>query len=306
MYVISRERLGRIPLPYGIFVLPPVIQAFLDKVRKSPENFEPLLLTVELHPDPLNDPGPVEPLKELILMHTASPTSATAVGKIMLGALKTIFNQHKQNPRFQRQVEAENKLASQLQRVIGKLPRQKLEPFLFNAWLETDINLTRVGRDFVAQMFPTLRQAISQSKVPSTHFFKLGRFLQRLFEALLKEPAFRRRYESELDNRTMAMTKEFLRKDPVAAKRLLIEAALSSEANQGQVGKSFAAKILPTFGPNRLYERVLNSDVAEGIFMRLGIYLKVAADVERTTDRAFDRLVKQEMQRRQLKQKRKP
>ena len=41
------------------------------------------------------------------------------------------------------------------------------------------------------------------------------------------------------------MTKEFLRKDPVAAKRFLIEAALSSEANQGQVGKSFAAKILP-------------------------------------------------------------
>ena len=128
-------------------------------------------------------------------MHEPASTRA-AVGNMVLGALRTIFNQHKQNPRFQRQVEAEKNLASQLQQVIGKLPRQKLEPFLFNAWLETDINLTSVGRNFAAQMLPTLRQAISQSKVPNTHFFKLGRFLQKLFEALLKEPAFRRRYES--------------------------------------------------------------------------------------------------------------
>jgi hypothetical protein len=189
-----------------------------------------------------------------------------------------------------------------LQQTAGKLPRQKLEPFLLNAWLETDINLTIVGRDFATRMLPMLGQAISQSKVPKTQLFELGRFLQKLFEALLKEPAFRRRYEIELDNRTMAMTKEFLRKSPVTAKPFLVEAALSSEANQGQVGKSFAAKILPTFTPYRLYERILNSDVAEGIFMRLGIRLKVEADDKRTRDRAFDRLIKQEMQRRQLKQ----
>jgi hypothetical protein len=304
MYVITRERLGLIPPPFSFFLLPPKIQVFLDKVRKDPKSFEPLLLTMELHPDPLNlDLGPGRDLTDLILMNSPASTSA-AVGKTVLGLLKAILNQYKQDPRFRRQVESEYNLASQVQQTTGKLPRQKLEPFLFNAWLEPDINLTRVGRDFATQMLPALRQAMIQSKVPNTHFFNVGRFLQKLFEALLKEPAFRRRYETELENRTMAATKEFLRKSPVTAKPFLLEAALSSEASQGQVGKSFAAKILPGFTPSRLYDRLLNSDVAEGVFMRLEIYLKVAADVERTTDRAFDRLVKEEMKRRQLKRKR--
>jgi hypothetical protein len=147
--------------------------------------------------------------------------------------------------------------------------------------------------------------------VPETHFFNLGEFLQKLFEAFLKEPAFKQRVVSELWNRTFGMTKEFLRKFPVAARPFLIEAALSSDANQAQVAKSFAAKMLPTFGASSLYERLVGSDMAEGpfgIFDRLGAHLKVFADEERRSDRAFDRLVKQEQQRRLLKQrqKRKP
>ena len=306
MYLLSRERLaGPTLLPYHLFVLPPQIQAFLDKVRKNPESFEPLLLTVELHPFPLTlDLGPGARLNDLILLHSQLSTSA-AVGNMVVAALKTILNKHKQDPRFHRQVEAEKKLASQLQQTTAKLSRQKLEPFLFNGWLEIDINLTRVGRDFVNQMLPALHQAVGQSKVPSTHFFNLGRFLQKIFESLLNDPGFRRRVDTELDNRAVAATKESLRKSPVTTKPFLVEAALSSEANQAKVGKSFAAAILAKDG-TRLYERIVNSDVAEGIFMRLGIRLKVAAEVERETDRAFDRLVKAEMTRRKLKARQKP
>jgi hypothetical protein len=300
MYVITRERFGLIPPPFSFFVLPPEIQAFLDKVRKSPKSFESLLLTVELHPDPIFLAiDPRNTLVDLVLMNT-SPARRSAVAKMLLGALKTIFNQHKQqDSQFRRQVEAENSLASQLQQTTGKLPREKLTPFVLNAGLGPDSNLTVVGRKFADQMLATLRQAMSQSKVPNTHFFNLGRFLQKLFESLQKDPVFKRRVEIELDNRTIAMTKEFLRKSPVTSKPFLIEAALSSEANQGEVGKSFAAK---SFGGSRLFERIVNSDAAEGIFMRLGIRLKVEADDKRTRDRAFDRLIKEEMQRRQLKQ----
>jgi hypothetical protein len=312
MYVITRERLGLIPLPSGLFVLPPKIQSFLNNVRKDPKNFEPLLLTVELHPDALNlDLGPGSKLGELILMNTTGPSASAAVGKMVLGALKTILDQHKQDPRFRRQVEAEYNLASQLQQTAAKLPRQRLEPLLLNAWLGHRSSLTLVGRNFASQMLPALLPAVSRSKVPETHFFNLGEFLQKLFEALLKEPAFKQRVVSELWNRTFALTKEFLRKFPVAARPFLIEAALSSQANQVQVGKSFAAKMLPTLMASSLYERLVGSDMAEGpfgIFERLGAHLKVFAGEERRSDRAFDRLVKQEQQRRQLKQrqKRKP
>jgi hypothetical protein len=108
MYVLSREKLGAPILPpYRFFVLPAAIQAFLDKVRNNPKSFEPLLLTVELHPDPINlaiDPG--NTLLDLLLMNTTD-SGRSAVGKMLLGALKTIFNQHKQRDRqFQRQVEA--------------------------------------------------------------------------------------------------------------------------------------------------------------------------------------------------------
>jgi hypothetical protein len=37
--------------------------------------------------------------------------------------------------------------------------------------------------------------------------------------------------------------------------------------------------------------------------MRLGIRLKVAAEVERETDPSFDRLVREEIQRRKLKER---
>jgi hypothetical protein len=116
MYVLSRERLGGpILLPYHLFVLPPQIQAFLDKVRRNPESFEPLLLTVEFHPFPLTlDLGPGARLNDLILQRSQLSTSA-AVGNMVVAALKAILNRHKQDPRFQRQVEAEKKLASQLQ-----------------------------------------------------------------------------------------------------------------------------------------------------------------------------------------------
>jgi hypothetical protein len=195
-------------------------------------------------------------------------------------------------------------LPASCRQTTAKLSRQKLEPFLFNAWLETDINLTRVGRQFVDQMLPALRQAIGQSKVPSTHFFNLGRFLQKIFESLLNDPGFKRRVDTELDNRAVTATKESLRKSPVTTKPFLVEGALSSEAHQANLGKSFAAAVLAKNG-TRLYERIVNSDVAEGIFMRLGIRLKVAAEFERETDRAFDRLVKAEMKRRRLKARQK-
>jgi hypothetical protein len=250
---MTGERLGLILLPSGLFVLPPKIQSLLDNVRKEPKNFEPLLLTVELHPDPLNsDLGPGGKLGELILMNTTGPSASAAVGKMALGALKTILDQHKQDPRFRRQVEAEYNLASQLQQTTAKLPLGKLEPLLLNAWLAHRISLTLVGRNFASQMLPMLLPAINRSKVPETHFFKLGEFLQKLFEAFLKEPAFKQRVVSELWNRTFGMTKEFLRKFPVAARPFLIEAALSSDANQAQVAKSFAAKMLPTFGASSL------------------------------------------------------
>ena len=305
MYVLSRERLaGPTLLPYHLFVLRREIQEFLDKVGRNPERFEPLLLTVEFHPDPLKlDLGPGAKLNELVLLYTLPSTSAAA-HDMVLRALKTISNRHKQDPQFHRRVEAEKKLAIRLQQTTAKLSRQALEPFLINAWLETDTNLTRVGSNFVDQMLPALRQAIGQSKVPSTHFFNLGRLLQKIFESLRNDSAFKRRVDTELDNRAIAATKELLRKRPVATKPFLVEAALSTEANQAKVGKSFAVAILANDG-TRLYERITNSDVAEGIFMRLGIRLKVVAEVERETDRAFDRLVIEEMKRRRLKARQK-
>jgi hypothetical protein len=165
--VMTGERLGLILLPSGLFVLPPKIQSLLDNVRKEPKNFEPLLLTVELHPDPLNsDLGPGGKLGELILMNTTGPSASAAVGKMALGALKTILDQHKQDPRFRRQVEAEYNLASQLQQTTAKLPLGKLEPLLLNAWLAHRISLTLWAEILPARCYLCFCQRSTEVKCP--------------------------------------------------------------------------------------------------------------------------------------------
>jgi hypothetical protein len=298
MYLTTSERLGRILLPIGFFFVPPKIQAFLDRVRNSPKSFEPLLLTVELHQDPLKGIGPTDELFDLI-MNITTPSTRGTVGKMALGALKTILIQHKKDPQFQRQVQAEFNLGRQLEQTAEKLPHQKLEPFLLSAWLDEDASLTSIGRNLAARMLPRLHQMIIQSKVPNTHFFNLGRFLRQLFEG--KEGAFKSRAELELRKALIKKLRADIVHNPEELKPLLVEAALASEADQLKVGAEWAKNRVPF---SRSFKLASESHFGYDHFRVLGEELKVHANrLRRRPDGAFDRLVKQEIQRRLSKQK---
>src|SRR4030095_16816244 len=115
MYVSTYGGLGQVPRLHGSFaentsVSSPLFKKFLDKVRKRPQDFKKLLLTVTFHPAPVeskianrNQP----PFVDMILMDGIQPVA-------LLNPLRRIRDElQKRDSRFKQQIEAELQLRNE-------------------------------------------------------------------------------------------------------------------------------------------------------------------------------------------------
>jgi hypothetical protein len=218
MYVSTYGKFGQIPTPYTSFAetlgeppLPPEIQEFLNQVRKSPQNYKKLLLTVTFHPRPMFSEvkisiqkGVPQDLLDVQLMHNLDPPG------VFLDELRRIRDDfQKRDPHFKQQIDAELQLRNDMIRIAGdramRLGSQTLRPVLVEALLMTDIcfNLRNLGTSSAQKILPPdLIQRISNSEVPDVHFTHLGKFLRRYGEVLqTKDPAFKALVETERKRR---------------------------------------------------------------------------------------------------------
>lgn len=222
MYVTTIEGVGQTPMLYNSFagtlgknLLPPAIQEFLKQVRKRPQDYKKLLLTITFHPNPIESNidvtigGTTTKFLEHILLQ-----NITAVD--LLDELRLIRDDfQKTNKSFKRQIEAALKLRNimfkttgrlvrdELLRTRGKLVPHKLKPFLLDAlqpgYSEFSFHQHKVGLSFAQKILPpTLVQRIIRSEVSEAHLTNLGKMLRRYAEVLGKrDTAFEQLVEQE-------------------------------------------------------------------------------------------------------------
>ncbi len=209
MYVRTPAGFGSVPLLYGSFagmlgknVFPPNIQEFLNQVRKRPQDFKKLLLTVTLHPDPgqsvIWDKQTYtfgKQTRYLVddLLMSEQPS------EVIIAELKRISDAS-----FKQQIKDESNLQIQMISATGSLHKVLLQPFLFDPLLLPALGgfvpyleLSRLARHFAQSMLPKdLAQRIVNSDASEAHFALLGSFLRSYAETLQKkDPHFKRQVE---------------------------------------------------------------------------------------------------------------
>jgi hypothetical protein len=219
MYVSTYGGRRQVPMLHGSFAgtlgespFPPEIQEFLNEVRKRPQDFKKLLLTVTFHPDPMLSQikitiGKSQPsyLQDTQLIYNLEPPG------IFLDELRRIRDKFRtQDTGFKRQIEAELQLRNEMIRTAGDsatrlLLQKKLQPMLIEASLTEDFSLVlcRLGLSSAQKLLPaTLVQRIRNSEVSEAHLTNLGKFLRRYGEVLQgKDPAFKDLVEKERNRR---------------------------------------------------------------------------------------------------------
>jgi hypothetical protein len=187
--------------------LPREIQDFLERVKKNPQDYEAVLLTATLH---------VEPWRSDTLTKLLGATHSEArswdeaqeiLGKI-LQTLEDIHKKHLRDSRFNQLVKKEKELipvvAAAFQKGIKEIEAKNVnwfEEILTKAYLANDPRT--VGREFVLFSLPTqIGERVTNSRVPETHYARLGSALQLLAQQRQKEnAAFKERVESKKQQR---------------------------------------------------------------------------------------------------------
>jgi hypothetical protein len=190
---------GQVPMLHDSFAgalgaspLPAEIQQFLHRVRKRPQDFKQLLLTVILHPDPANTLTVKPALIDTILISGIRPVD-------ILDPLRRISRGS-----FQRQIEAELQLRNKMVKTTGELGPHKLKPSLLEPSLRDGLgDRFQFGRSFALKMLPPrLAQRIINSAASEAHLTHLGGFLRRYAEVLQsKDAAFKALVERERTKR---------------------------------------------------------------------------------------------------------
>ena len=106
MYIRTTERLRQVPLLDGSFAgtlgdppLPHKIQNFLDRVKKSPQNYESVLLISAFHLKPFVSDHLVKVLAASFANDAKDPIEeAKAIQKKVLQALEVIYKKHLTDP----------------------------------------------------------------------------------------------------------------------------------------------------------------------------------------------------------------
>ncbi len=210
MYIKKGEGLGQAPTLYGSLAgmlgegvdVEDFIKDFLNQVRKGPQDFKKLLLTVTLHPDPGQSViwgrqtytfgKQTRYLVDDLLM-------SDQPSEVIIAKLKRISDTS-----FKQQIQAELNLQVHMINATARLDKAVLQPFLFDPLLLPAlggslpyVELSRLARDFARGMLPVdLVQRIVNSDASEAHFAYLGSFLRSYAEKLQKkDPHFKRQVE---------------------------------------------------------------------------------------------------------------
>jgi hypothetical protein len=192
----------------GTNSLPNEIEKLLDEVRKNPQNYRPLLLTIIF--DPHSGYSSRMALSNALTRLNLGTPDAQAV-LLSRPRLKQIVwqldpiraNLQKRDARFQQLIDTELKLQSEMLKALGGIrPQRALEPFLLEAARispAADLAFYWLGLDFAKKMLPAkLTQRLMSSSVSAGHLAYLGQVLRRLAEVLQdRSPAFKQRVEEE-------------------------------------------------------------------------------------------------------------
>ena len=222
MYVTTREGLGQAPMLYGSYAgtlgeppLPPKVQSFLDRVKRSPQDYEAVILISILHPEPgesellgtalidigetVSSPEEIKPMMEKVVQELKGGTAKLGWGP--------------DGKYYRKLFDKEKKLikvvADAFQKHIKEMETKYVrwfEEILTNALLvNRHRELTeKVGKDFVrfGGLPPEIFERVLNSRVPETHYYRLGEALRLIAEQRQKDNrAFKQHVEQERKKR---------------------------------------------------------------------------------------------------------
>ncbi len=213
MYVQTDEGLRSTPVSYGFFAgplgeppLPSEVQQFLDRVKRTPQDYEAVLLACTLHVDPWRS----DLLKKLLVMAVEATglDKGQSVLERILQALEAIQKEHLKDGQFSRLIDKEKQLVGVVAGAFQK--RIKEIETLYVRWFEDLLakalladDPATVGREFVLYaLTPELSEQVTNSRVPETHYARIGQALLLMGAQRQKgNAAFRQRVEQEKEKR---------------------------------------------------------------------------------------------------------
>lgn len=213
MYLRIHEGLTQAPMPYGPLAgtlgdspLPREIQDFLERVKKNPRDYEAVLLTATLHMEPWRSDLLITQITSVYSAADSIDEAQPMLEKI-LQTLEGIQKKHLRDKQFSRLVTREKQLipvvASAFRKRIKEIEAQNIKWFeniLADAYLASD--LRTVGKSFILfSLPPVIAERVTNSRVPETHYARLGKALQLLAEQRQQtNTAFKKRVEKERKN----------------------------------------------------------------------------------------------------------
>jgi len=181
--------------------LPPEIQRFLDRVKRSPHDYEAVLLISILsdrpwYSDHLMGLWPLTYSATRTKDPAESNKKALAMQEKVLQTLRAIHTQHLRNKDYSRLFNKEKQLipvvASVVQQRIDELKTQNVpwfEDILTRAFRADFNQLIQVGRDFALHGLPReIAESVFNSRVPETHYRRLGLALRSIAQQRQKGP----------------------------------------------------------------------------------------------------------------------
>ena len=178
--------------------LPHEIQQFLARVRKSPKEYEAILLTSIFHIDPWSNDQ-----FRCLWVPLEDDLTDDQKGKILQN-LQTIHKKHLKDSRFRKLVEKEKQLiklvADAFMKSIRILDSGEVEGFLFRteARVWTMETMENIGREFILYMLgfysPELTERIFNSNAREAHYARISEALRLISQKWQQEdPDFKQR-----------------------------------------------------------------------------------------------------------------
>ena len=219
MYVRIAEGFGQALMPRTFFAgtlgddpaFPPEIQKFLERVKKRPQDYEAVLLISAFHVEPFSSVQLQKVLAASFENDAKDPLEeAKAIQEKALQALEVIYKEHLKDNDFGKLFNKEKQLISVVAKAFPETIKRLetkgwLEPLLIDALLaDYPMGLTeQVGKPFVLYQLPVeTTEQILNSRVPETHYARLGKALELIAEQRQKtNAAFKQRVQRERKKR---------------------------------------------------------------------------------------------------------